>query len=261
MRGNAVHWNRDMALTAEEISERIMASHAKRTAPVEAVFFGSGNNMLFVGDMARRVVLIDLAPTQERPDERDDFTHPDLLEWVMEQRPRLVRAALTIIKAYLDAGSPKQTGLNPFGSYEPWSNLIRHSLVWVGQTDPCEGRHRIEAEHNPRYEQQKVVLSAWYERYQDTPHTINEVIDDLNNHHVELVDERGWHTGKWIIDPAWRPLHAALMSLNRKTKDLDATSVGYAFRGWTGRVIGDLRLKRLDDQQGGSAVWQVLKEI
>src|SRR3712207_8645085 len=43
----------------------------------QAVVFASGNNMQFRGDMARRVVPIDLYPQVERPEERDDFRHPE----------------------------------------------------------------------------------------------------------------------------------------------------------------------------------------
>ena len=77
----------DMVLTAETITDRILGQHAQREAPLHAVFFASGNNMVFRGDMARRVLPVDLAPTMERPEERETFTHTPLLDWVLKQRP------------------------------------------------------------------------------------------------------------------------------------------------------------------------------
>jgi hypothetical protein len=249
----------DMAMTAEAITERIMASHAERTAPIKAVFFGSGNNMIFQSDMARRVVPIDLAPTQERPDEREDFTHHPLLTWVLQERPRLVVAALTIIKAYIDAGRPKQPGIKAFGSYEQWSDLIRQSLIWAGQPDPCLGRGDIEAESDPKYEMQKVVLTAWYDRYGDAPKTLKEVKDDIDDHTTRELDDNDKWTGRWIIDPGWRDLQSALLALTKRGNDLDLRAIGYAFRSWQGRVLANLQLRKVGEGRLGAYEWQVKK--
>jgi hypothetical protein len=249
----------DMAMTAEAITERIMATHTERTAPIKAVFFGSGNNMVFQGDMARRVVPIDLAPAQERPDERENFTHHPLLSWVLEQRPRLVVAALTIIKAYIDAGRPKQVGLKAFGSYEPWSDLVRQSLIWTEQEDPCAGRGDIEAQSDPKYEMQKVVLTAWYERYGDATKTLKEVKDDIDNHTAREMDDQGRWTGRWIIDPAWRDLQGALLTLTKRGNELNTTAIGATFRSWEGRVLADLQLRKAGYDRLGHVQWQVKK--
>jgi BT4734-like, N-terminal domain len=249
----------DMAMTAEAITERVMATHTQRTAPLKAVFFGSGNNMVFQSDMARRVVPIDLAPTQERPDEREDFVHHPLLAWVQQQRPRLVVAALTIVKAYIDAGHPKQAGLKAFGSYEEWSDLIRQSLVWAGEPDPCAGRGDIEAESDPKYEMQKVVLTTWYERYGDASKTLKEVKDDSDNHTAREIDDQGRWTGRMVIHPDWRDLHSALLTLTRRGNELDVRAIGYAFRSWQGRVLANLQLKNVGEDRFGTHQWQVKK--
>jgi hypothetical protein len=237
----------DMVMTAEAITERVMATHAERTAPIKAVFFGSGNNMIFQSDMARRVVPIDLAPKQERPDERDDFTHHPLLPWVLGQRPRLVVAALTIVKAFIDAGRPKQSELKAFGSYEEWSDLIRQSLVWAGLKDPCLGRGDIEAQSDPRYELQKVVLTAWHDRYGDAIKTLQEVKDDIDNHTTRELDSNDKWTGKWLVDPGWRDLQLALLGMTKRGNDLDLRAIGYAFRSWQGRVLANLQLMKVGE--------------
>jgi Bifunctional DNA primase/polymerase, N-terminal len=253
----------DMVMTAEAITERVMATHAERTAPIKAVFFGSGNNMVFQSDMARRIVTIDLAPKEERPDERDDFAHYPLLTWVMEQRPSLVVAALTIVKAYIEADRPKQPNIKPFGSYEEWSNLIRQSLIWAGEPDPCAGRGEIEAESDPKYEMQKIVLRAWHDRYGEAPKTLKEVKDDIDNHTFKEMetDSQGrehW-TGKWITDPSYDDLQAALITLDRHAKAVDLTAVRYAFRAWAGRVLAGLQLQKAGEDRLGVVKWCVKK--
>jgi hypothetical protein len=93
----------DAALTAGSIKDRQLGTHQTLEAPMQAVFFATGNNMTYESDTARRVVPIALDPQMERPEERTGFQHSPLLPWVTEQRPPLVAAALTILRAYFAA--------------------------------------------------------------------------------------------------------------------------------------------------------------
>src|SRR5262245_7247661 len=105
----------DLALTAPTFGDRLLGKHEQREARLTTVFFASVNHVHVVGDMARRVIPIDLDPKRENPEERDDFQHPELEKWVAENRARLVMDALTIILAYFTAGAPQQK-LPAFGS-------------------------------------------------------------------------------------------------------------------------------------------------
>jgi putative DNA primase/helicase len=226
----------DAALTTGELADRLLGQTAVVKAAWQAVVFASGNNLQFRGDMARRVVPIDLYPQMERPEERDDFTHPDLKAWVMKERPALVVAALTLMRAYFEAGCPRQ-GVKPLGSFEAWSHLVRQGLIWAGEADPCEGRREIEAESDPQYEALSTLLSAWHARYGSESRTVKAIKADLENH---MVQEQG--SGRWIVHPDWRDLYEALASLSKGGKDIDARAVGYALRGWQGRLVDGRRL-------------------
>jgi hypothetical protein len=68
----------------------------------------------------------------EHPETRQDFKHPDLKEWVLEQQPELLLAALTIPMAYLQAGRPLGRVSPNLAGFEEWSNLVRGALVWCG---------------------------------------------------------------------------------------------------------------------------------
>jgi hypothetical protein len=221
----------DSAMTTGEIADRLLGQTEVVKASWQAVVFASGNNMQFRGDMARRVVPIDLYPQVERPEERDDFRHPDLKPWIMEERPSLVAAALTIMRAYFEAGCPRQ-GVKPLGSFEAWSNLVRQGLIWAGKADPCEGRQDITADSDPQHEALSALLAAWSARYGNEGHTVKSVKADIEGH---MVREHG--TERWIIHPDWRDLYEALASLSKSGKDIDARAVGYALRGWQGRIV------------------------
>jgi hypothetical protein len=237
----------DLAVTAPSISGRVLGQLQSREAPLQVVFFASGNNMVFKGDMARRVVPIDLDPQTERPEERENFRHSPLLPWVLKERPALVVAALTILKAYVVAGRLSQ-GVKPLGSFEAWSDLVRQALIWAGEADPCEGRQEIEAESDPQFEALNSLLTAWYERYHTTPKTVKQVKEDLDAHTVH--DE-----GRWIIHPEWRDLQSALVSLDKRA-EVNVQAIGIALHGWKGRMIGGKRFVKVPTKTPAST-WQI----
>jgi hypothetical protein len=84
--------------------------------------------------MARRLVLGRIESHLERPQDRTDFKHPDLLGWIAEERPRLVSAALVILRAYATHDYP-DTGCPRWGSFEEWSRLIPHAMKFAGGPD------------------------------------------------------------------------------------------------------------------------------
>src|SRR5262249_10257827 len=141
------------------------------------------------------------------------------------ERPRLTIAALTILKAYFEAGCPAQ-GLTPFGSFEAWSDLIRQALVWTGEADPCEGRKGLEATSNPEFETLAVLLHAWYACYKSEPVTLAQVEEDCTR--------KMQHLGPESTANAWNHLHAALIACDKRSdgKQLNARRIGNALRTW-----------------------------
>lgn len=136
----------DAALTATVWSDRVLGS-SKTTGELSlsTTWMATGNNLRFGADLARRVLPIRLAPSTDKPEERTDFEHPDLLAWIREHRPQLAIAALTILRAYFVAGRPVQTG-GAWGSFENWSATIRGALVWAGFADPLITRETAQSD-------------------------------------------------------------------------------------------------------------------
>jgi hypothetical protein len=126
----------DMALTGEVAHDRLLGTMDDCRVELLAVWFATGNNLQFKGDLARRVFVSRLIPQCESPEERSDFKHPDLRAHVLRERKSLVEAALTILVAYCAAGRPRQ--VSPLGSFEGWSDHVRSAAVWAGAADPIE---------------------------------------------------------------------------------------------------------------------------
>ena len=114
------------------VKVRILGRSEMPECECHTTVFATGNNIGFKGDMVRRGLTCNLDTLSERPELRS-FGH-DPVRQVMSDRKSYVAAALTIIRAYLAAGSP--VVCSSIGSYSSWSATVRSPLVWLGQVDP-----------------------------------------------------------------------------------------------------------------------------
>ena len=83
----------DAALRSITWEGRVLCTNNKPRLPLLTVWFATGNNISVLADTGRRIANIRLEAPDERPEERTDFKHPELLEWVRSNRPRLLAAA------------------------------------------------------------------------------------------------------------------------------------------------------------------------
>ena len=128
--------NLDRIITArDEVDFRKLGETLLISAPWRAVLLFTGVNVSFFGQMARRVLVGRIESPLERPQDKTDWKRPRLVEWVSQERPRLVAALLTILRAYIVAGSPDLTGGARWGSFEGWSALIPNAVRFAGGPD------------------------------------------------------------------------------------------------------------------------------
>ncbi len=112
------------ALTTELFGGRLLGRNdagALRPAPNRATWAALGNNVEIPSDMARRVYTCRLESDREDLEERDNFRHPNLHEWISANRGALVRAALILIRAWYDRGqpaAPREFGFKGFGEWQ-----------------------------------------------------------------------------------------------------------------------------------------------
>ena len=89
----------DAALTGTSWKDRILGRSEIVEMPLKTTWAATGNNVILRADTSRRVCPIRLESNLENPEERQGFIHPNLLQWVRQQRPRLLAAGLTAAKA------------------------------------------------------------------------------------------------------------------------------------------------------------------
>ncbi len=238
----------DAALTATTWKDRILGvNRSTASLPLNATWYATGNNVVFNGDTIRRVVPIRLESNMERPEERQGFRHPDLLRWIREERPRLIAAALTILRAFHVAGRPDQ-GLASWGSYEAWSDAIRQPLVWVGLGDPADARDELVEQSDRDAGSLRTLLASWHEIAGDEGMTVAEVFRrlDVNSDASRLEPLK------------WPDLRAAIAEISGKALGHlpSPRSFGMRLTQLRGRVVAGRRIIGKPDRTGAT-LWRV----
>ena len=171
-----------MVLTEPVVSGRILGASRVTELSTRTLILSSGNNVGPIRDMTRRVVPIYLNPTEELPVTRQ-YKRPELLEEVKKQRGKYVSCALTIIAAWIRAGSPKTPSLRTLNSYSQWSDLCRYPLLWLGRPDPAQRVFEVMTE-DPEREQVGAVFDAIHGYFEKRPFTVRDLAQWVEAHAV-----------------------------------------------------------------------------
>jgi len=160
-------------LTQQIYRDRILGQTRTVELPTCCTVLVTGNNLVIRGDLATRALLSQLDARCERPDERQFDV--DLYDEVPRIRPQLVRAILTILRAYVVAGRPP-VAAKPYGRFEDWSATIRAPLLWLGLHDPCGSRAWV-VDADPVDATLGCLLTAWEAAFGTAPATVADAVD------------------------------------------------------------------------------------
>jgi hypothetical protein len=220
---------------------RILGRSEMPPCACHTAVFATGNNITFKGDMVRRGLVCNLEALDERPELRE--FERDALDLVAADRGTYVAAALTIVRAYLAAGSPKVC--KPFGSYAAWSTMVRGPLVWLGEPDPIasmEGVRNEDTELNNIRE--FILLWLQYGLDLDTPYLSAEIVE------AARVPPPPNYWGPWEFNPFLLRIAAARGDPSKVSRD----RLGHWLRRISGRVVS------ITDVQGTVRKYRLLRE-
>lgn len=218
-------------LTQQTWKDRILGQNKTVNVSTSVSFLATGNNLSFQGDLSTRTLLCLLDPQCERPEERTFDI--DLYQYIPEKRGEIVQAALSILRAYQVAGRPKQN-IAPYGRFEEWSDFIRSALVWLGLTDPCESKKRIE-DADPVRTSLRALLNNWYSVVKE-PVSLKDIV---------LIAKKEENQG----------LYESLMDIAGDKGEINQKKLGYLFRSLQGRIENGLRLEQAGKAKGGFVLW------
>jgi putative DNA primase/helicase len=211
---------------------RVLGKSEMPLCEVHTAIFSTGNNVGYAGDMVRRGLTINLEALTERPETRE-FKR-NVVEELRANRARYVAAALTIARAYIEAGAPRACG--PLGSYAAWSVMARAPLIWLGEPDPilCMEETR---EEDPELGHIREFFILWpsYMRM-DTPYTAARI--------TEIACE---DTSSNRFSPDLKAFLLKVASIRGRESEISLERLGWWLRRISGRIVGGLRLVKGKD--------------
>ncbi|HQG03879.1 MAG TPA: CHC2 zinc finger domain-containing protein [Thermoleophilia bacterium] len=222
------------ALTAASWRSRVLGKTEIIVLPNYALWMLTGNNPHLSGELCRRSIRIRMDPKQDRAWQRSDFKHDPVTVWAVENRGRLVHAALVLVQAWIAAGRP--VGKKRLGSFEHWAAVMDGLLEVIGVPGFLGNLEKMYADADADGEPWREFTLAWWDEHKDRAVRVS----DLNSL-CEKLD---------------------LMSAVRGegTERAQQVRLGKALMGARDRVYGELRvIQQHGDKHRGR--WYALERL
>lgn len=244
----------DQCITARDSVElRVLGKTQMLRLPWGGVIMASGNNLTLGEDTVRRVLIARLESPLENPEERTGFAHPHLFDWIMAERPRLVAAALTVLRAFARFNGHVHDG-PAWGSFEAWSRLVPGAIVYAGGADVLKARPNLD-EHASDAARALVTVLEYLSRLDSLRRgmTTREIVQYLYPEKRSEAERStdGYDALRDALE-AWAP--------PKPGQPPSLVVLGKRFRQNVGRVIGGRRLTRIESEgrEGRVMRWLVV---
>lgn len=249
-------------LTNSIWQDRILGVSRVTTLPAHAIVLATGNNLTFGTETIRRAIHIRLETSEENPQERSNFTQPDIEEYVARERIAFVQCVLTLIAAYEKAKCPR-VRLVAMGSFEEWS-YIRQLLHWIGMEDPLKTQKILNDSNNGERSELAALIAGIEEITKERALTTAEMLNLVSSkasREVDVKNEDGT-TSKVMRFMCTAPLlEAALQEhpIGRSTQNSLPTPKELAgrLRRYLHRVCGGKMIASTDVDRRGIRAWKV----
>jgi hypothetical protein len=176
----------EAALTASEISDRVLGGSQVETVPSTTVQIFTGNSITPRGDMASRSIM--LALNVDRPDpENRTFAHADPLAWTHANRTKIVRALYTLLLAGAASRPGRQEAKTRFKMW--WCMVgwpMEYAAGLLGTTVDCTQLMRSGEVGDEEASAVSAVLSILRETWDHSLFTAREVVKAMTS------PARGW---------------------------------------------------------------------
>jgi phage/plasmid primase-like uncharacterized protein len=220
-------------LTSEYYSGRVLGESRMIGAKTKMLMLATGNNVTPLADMARRTVAIRLTPNCENPEART-FSR-DLEAYVIQHREEIIKAILTLVKGYFDAGCPVPEHMSKAGSFADWEKLARLPLLWLGVVDPWLVVGRSQA-----VDPDKLALGAL----------------------LEAITRRGWGSSPFLSSQvASENTFIDLMPDDMKVRgEVNIRKWGKWFASKVDVIVDGLKLVKTSSKKDGKS-WYVVEQV
>ena len=185
------------ALTAPRWDDRRLGTLEVIRVPITTLWVVTGNNPVMSLELARRAVRVRLDPKIDRPWLRNGWRHSNLLQFVREKRAEFIAAALTLARAWLDAGEPAPSA-QPLGSFEDWTRVIGGIVQHAGYEDFMGNANELYEVADSDGATWRTFTTIWWEVHRDQAVTAKDLFNiatDLDGLNLgKSASERGQRT-------------------------------------------------------------------
>jgi hypothetical protein len=227
----------DAALTSVNWTGRELGRTGMLKLKNITTWLATGNNIVVKGDLSRRALRIYLDPGMERPEERNKFHIPKLLEYVRTNRAQLIYDILILARGRHQ--STDFAGCSSFGSFESWSYWVRETLLWCGLADPLESQKPLREGSSVSTWGQ--ILYNLFQVFNPKKHVVSTEEFTVKQMHDCIFEG----LGPGAAD-AKAVLSAGYQELTDNTSVQKTTDI---LRRWTNRVVGGYKLVANTDEK------------
>lgn len=174
-------------LTSEMWQDRLLGRSEMVTLKHRMIWIGNGNNIQLGGDLPRRCYWVRLDAQMARPQERSEFRHADIKEYVLTHRSEILSAVLVLARAWVVAGKPEPKDLPRLGSFEGWVRTLGGILAHAGYAGFLKNQAAMYDANDIDTPQWEGFLAAWYNAWGESPVAVATIAARLE-HDSDLVD-------------------------------------------------------------------------
>jgi hypothetical protein len=125
----------------------------------------SANHLEVGGNgMTTRILVSRLVPDKTLAErlKAGAFKHPLLIPWIIENRPKLIAAVLTALRAFIMHG--RKSAPASISRFPEWGTMIGNALLWYGYADPTRAGDELR-KSDPVHEAMRGVVTAWRQSF------------------------------------------------------------------------------------------------
>ena len=168
-------------LTTPEFTDRVLGASRTATVANDRLWLATGNNAAIGGDLARRVLFIEIDPGMPDPHTRTGFKiHPPT--WVPANRGPLLAAMLTIVRGWVLDGRPGlDEATDRSDDYKTWTATMRAMLAWAGFPGTFGGSSetKVAIAADPDADEWAEFLASIHDTFGDQPWTVKDLVLNL----------------------------------------------------------------------------------
>ncbi|MDX3666958.1 bifunctional DNA primase/polymerase [Streptomyces europaeiscabiei] len=238
----------DSLLTNKEFALRGVGQGSEVLVPNDRVWTMTSNNANLGGDLVQRAIWIKLDAKTSRPENRIGFKIRNLDRWTIDNRGPLVAAMLTLVRAWVNAGKPRDELGDVYGY---WRGTVRGILKVAGFKGTFDLDESKGQDVSDESQAAGALISNVWDVFKSEYWTARDLLQKVPTFAVDgpRVDKNAQY-----IDGDLLPEKVATAK--------NDTSMGIQMGNWLreriGTPFGDMHIEK-GGMRGGKQLWRIVK--